>query len=75
MATPKFAHIVLLTGQLEAMRTWYCTLLGAHVVFENLVAGLSFITFDDEHHRLAFLAPPIPLERKTPTTASVHHSA
>ena len=41
---PKLAHIVLMTGQLPALREWYCTVLGAHVVFEN--PGLCFLTLD-----------------------------
>lgn len=73
MATPKFAHVVLQTGQLNAMVDWYCTLLEGHVVFEG--NGLSFVTFDEEHHRIAFLAPPVPLEPKTPTTTGMHHVA
>jgi catechol-2,3-dioxygenase len=70
---PKFAHVVFQTGQLDTMRSWYCTLLDAHVVFEG--QGLSFITYDDEHHRVAFVQPPVPLEAKTPVTAAVHHTA
>ena len=73
MATPKFAHFVLQTGRLEEMRDWYCTLLDGHVVFER--GPLSFITYDDEHHRIAFLAPPIPLEPKTPLSTGMHHVA
>ncbi|MGE0485960.1 MAG: VOC family protein [Gammaproteobacteria bacterium] len=53
---PKFAHAVLMTNRLAEMRDWYCTVLDAHVVYEN--PGLCFITFDEEHHRMAFLAPP-----------------
>jgi catechol-2,3-dioxygenase len=70
---PKLAHVVFQTGQLDVMRTWYCTLLEAHVVYEG--QGLSFITYDDEHHRVAFVQPPVPLEAKTPVTAAVHHTA
>ncbi len=73
MATPKFVHIVFQTSQPKEMVDWYCTVLGAHVVYED--AGLAFITFDEEHHRVAFLKAPTELERKTPTTASMHHSA
>lgn len=72
-ATPKLAHIVLMTGQLPAMRDWYAQVLGAHVVYEN--PGLCFMTFDDEHHRIAFVAPPVPLTPRTPLTACMHHSA
>lgn len=51
-----FAHFVLRTAQREAMRDWYCTVLGAHKVFEN--DYISFITYDDEHHRVAFVSAP-----------------
>ncbi|MGI8679620.1 MAG: VOC family protein [Jatrophihabitans sp.] len=72
-ATPKFAHIVFQTSQPEEMVGWYCAVLNAHVVYQD--DGLAFITFDDEHHRVAFIKAPVPLERKTPTTASMHHAA
>lgn len=72
-ATPKFAHVVLQTSRLEEMRNWYCALLDGHVVFEG--HGLSFVTFDEEHHRIAFLEPPIPLKPKSPMAAGMHHVA
>lgn len=54
MAAPtKLAHVVFRTGQLPALRDWYCTVLEAHVVYEN--DFLAFVTYDDEHHRLAFI--------------------
>jgi hypothetical protein len=37
--------------------------------------ALCFITFDEEHHRVALLTPPVPLERKTSITAAAHHVA
>ncbi len=75
MSALKFAHVVLQTGRLEVMRTWYCKVLEAHVVHEDLGAGLSFITFDDEHHRVAFLQPPVKLDKKKAGAVGVHHSA
>lgn len=72
-ATPKFAHVVLQTSQREEMRDWYCALLNGHVVFEN--EALTFVTFDEEHHRIAFLAPPVQLEPKSPMAAGMHHVA
>lgn len=72
-AKPTFAHNVFATSQPEAMIAWYCDVLDAHVVYED--DGLGFITFDEEHHRVAFLKAPGPLDRKTPTTASMHHAA
>jgi catechol-2,3-dioxygenase len=73
MSKPKFAHNVFQTANHEAMRDWYCTVLDAHVVYED--ATLTFLTFDDEHHRVALLHPPIEFQAKTATTASLHHSA
>ena len=35
MSTPKFAHNVFQTANHEAMRDWYCTVLDAHVVYED----------------------------------------
>ncbi|CAA0130012.1 Biphenyl-2,3-diol 1,2-dioxygenase 2 [Mycolicibacterium vanbaalenii] len=55
------------------MRDWYCSVLDGHVVYQD--QALCFITFDDEHHRVALLRPPNAPERKTPTTAGVHHVA
>ena len=72
-AKPKFAHVVYQTGQPQAMRDWYCTVLDGHVVYSDEM--LSFITFDDEHHRVALLHPPAPIEKKSALTAAVHHTA
>ena len=47
----KFAHFVLRTGQFEKMITWYETVLGARIVFRD--ERLCFLSYDDEHHRLA----------------------
>lgn len=75
MAThPKFAHAVLMTNRLPAMRDWYCTVLGAHVVYENPM--LCFITFDEEHHRLAFLTVPDgSLVERAPNSVGLAHTA
>jgi catechol 2,3-dioxygenase-like lactoylglutathione lyase family enzyme len=71
--TPKFAHIVLQTNQLAAMRQWYCRVLDAHVVHEK--GALCFITFDDEHHRIALFHPPFQLPARTPMMVGLAHSA
>ncbi len=72
-ARPKFAHVVFQTSQQNQMRDWYCAVLDGHVVYAD--QQLCFITFDDEHHRVALLTPPTPLERKSPTAACAHHVA
>lgn len=53
MPPKKLAHVVFQTNQIARMRDWYCRALGAHVIFEN--EHLSFATYDDEHHRIAFI--------------------
>lgn len=71
---PRLAHIVLNTNRVVQMRDWYCAVLGAHVVYEN--PGMAFLTFDDEHHRLALFASPAgPFTDRTPTTVGMQHSA
>ncbi|HEY5854193.1 MAG TPA: VOC family protein [Aldersonia sp.] len=72
-AIPKFAHVVLQTSRLAEMRDWYCTVLDAHVVYEG--HGLCFLTFDDEHHRIALLGAPVQLEPRNPRAAGMHHTA
>ena len=72
-ASPKFAHVVFQTGQPEQMRNWYCTVLDGHVVYQDQV--LCFITYDDEHHRVALLSPPVASQPRLPTTACAHHVA
>ncbi|WP_018657066.1 VOC family protein [Actinomadura flavalba] len=73
MPTPKFAHVVLQTGRPAALRDWYCTVLDGHVVYGDDM--LTFITFDEEHHRIALLSPPVPIRPRTPDTAAMHHVA
>lgn len=72
-AKPKFAHVVYQTIKPKEMRDWYCTVLDGHIVYED--DTLTFITFDDEHHRVALLHPPIPMKPKTSATAAMHHTA
>lgn len=73
-ATPKLVHVVLQTAQPDAVRDWYCTVLEAHVVHAG--HGLTFMTFDDEHHRIALLEIPAEVARpKEPGTVGMHHTA
>lgn len=71
--TPSFAHVVFRTSQMQALKQWYCNLLDAHVVYEG--HGLCFITYDDEHHRIALIESAQPLRRKSDDSAWVHHVA
>ena len=51
----KLSHIVLQTNQIAAMREWYIKVLDAELVQES--DHISFIAYDEEHHRIAFLNP------------------
>ncbi len=68
----KFAHAVLRTNKFKQMVNWYTTVLQADVVFQNEV--LAFITYDDEHHRLAIGAFPGTVDR-APRSAGLDHLA
>jgi catechol 2,3-dioxygenase-like lactoylglutathione lyase family enzyme len=52
----KLAHIVRRTSRFEEMVQWYRTVLAAEVVHSN--GMLAFLTYDDEHHRIAIAGIP-----------------
>lgn len=66
------AHVVLRTNNLKPMTEFYKTFLGAHVAFSNDV--LSFLSYDDEHHRIAIYQGPN-TGPKQPDTCGLHHIA
>lgn len=49
----RFVHVVYRTRRFEEMIRWYETVFGARVQHRNPV--LAFLTYDDEHHRFAFV--------------------
>jgi len=73
MASPiKFAHVVLKTRKYPEMVEWWCDFLGATVRHGN--DFISFLSYDDEHHRMAIAAIP-GLEDPNPKAAGVEHFA
>lgn len=50
----RLAHIALRTNRLSEMIDWYCKVLGAHVAHAS--DKVAFLTYDEEHHRIALLA-------------------
>jgi len=73
MASPKkLSHIVLQTNRRREMIDWYCMVLGAEILYE--AERISFISYDDEHHRVAFLDPG-PLTERQPNAAGLNHVA
>jgi len=51
--TPSLAHVVYRTRRFEQMLAWYKDVFHARVRHQN--PALAFLTYDDEHHRLAFV--------------------
>ncbi|KQH78977.1 MULTISPECIES: VOC family protein [Mycobacterium] len=71
-APQKLAHIVLASGQRNVMRDWYCKVLSARVQFEN--EFLCFLTYDDEHHRIAIGEMP-GAQKPPPMSTGLQHVA
>jgi catechol-2,3-dioxygenase len=72
IAPVKFAHIVFRTAQKDAMVEWYRTVFEAEPALDNPL--LTFLTFDDEHHRIALVAMP-GLETPPRNHAGMEHCA
>ncbi len=69
----KLAHVVLRVRDLPKMRDWYRTVLQAGVTQESEV--ICFLTYDDEHHRIALLAMPGLAERGDGMRSGLDHIA
>jgi catechol-2,3-dioxygenase len=68
----KLAHIVRRTGRFDVLVRWYCSVLGAVVV--DSAGMLAFLTYDDEHHRIAIAGIP-GLDAQPAMTAGTDHVA
>lgn len=68
MARPtQLAHVAYKTRNIDAMIKWYQTLLEADIRFQS--PPLVFLSFDDEHHRIALAnLAVIDPDGATPTT-------
>lgn len=69
----KLAHVVLRTATFDEAKRWYLTVLGARVIAEN--ALLAFLTYDDEHHRIALVNDPeaVPARGSAARTTGLEH--
>jgi catechol-2,3-dioxygenase len=72
VAPMKLAHVVRRTARFEEMLAWYRTFLGAEVVHSD--GMLAFLTYDDEHHRIALAGIP-GLPDAPPLAAGTDHVA
>jgi catechol-2,3-dioxygenase len=52
----KMAHVVLRSARYDEAVDWWSTVLGAHAVHRD--DALTFLTYDDEHHRIAIVHDP-----------------
>lgn len=68
----KLAHIVFKTSRFRKMIDWYRLVLNGAIAFED--EGIAFLSYDDEHHRVAFIHVP-GLDEQPGTTAGMHHVA
>lgn len=68
----KLAHVVLRTSQFQKMQDWYRQVLAARTIYAD--HGLAFLTYDEEHHRVALLNAP-DLKPQEEGAAGVHHVA
>lgn len=74
MTSPvKLAHVVLQTTDVARLRDWWATVLDAEVIWQN--DGLCFLSYDDEHHRIAIAAPPGVAGPVDKSVAGLHHVA
>ena len=68
------AHVVFQTNRIAEMCAWWRRLLAAKPMFSS--DAIEFITFDDEHHRIAILRRDTVEEKtKGAAQAGVHHIA
>lgn len=68
----RLAHVVLRTQQLEPMIEWWTTALQAGVAYRN--DFICFLTYDDEHHRVAIAQIP-KLADAVPRSVGLDHVA
>lgn len=72
VAPAQLAHVVRRTNRMKEMVDWYCDVLAAHVVYADDM--LAFLTYDQEHHRIAIGAFP-GLEEAPPMAVGTDHIA
>lgn len=68
----RLAHFVLRTSRFEEMIAWYQNVLGATPAFRNDI--LAFLSYDEEHHRVALLHMPDLVDQPDGQTG-FHHAA
>jgi catechol 2,3-dioxygenase-like lactoylglutathione lyase family enzyme len=62
--------VVLHSGDPKALIDWYCEVLGGEIVFDS--PFFVFMTYDEEHHRVAAMLSSAEPGSKTPGTGLMH---
>lgn len=75
IAPSKFAHVVYKTHRFDELVDWYIKVFNARVQHRD--GRLAFLTYDDEHHRFAFinLGPAGEERPRRDDDSGVHHVA
>ncbi|WP_300395487.1 VOC family protein [Henriciella sp.] len=61
----RFSHAVLFTPNLAKTLEWYRAAFDLDVIAENMRAAIA--TYDEEHHRFAFVERPLPAGKAAPS--------
>jgi len=69
----KLAHVVLRTSNLQPVLDYYLAFLGAQIVHQNEM--IAFLTYDDEHHRIALIRVPETASQSPPASRGLEHIA
>jgi catechol-2,3-dioxygenase len=73
VAPHSLAHVVFRTNNLKEMRDWYTTVLEAEEAFGD--EKISFLSYDEEHHRIALVATQAFAEKPKAVSVGFYHSA
>jgi len=69
----RLAHIAMRTNRLAELVDWYCKVLGAHVAHAS--EKIAFLTYDEEHHRIALVGTQEYPEKDETIRAGHYHTA
>ena len=56
LSPSKLAHVVFQTNNYDQMKRFYINFLGGKIIHQN--ETLAFISYDEEHHRIALIHVP-----------------
>jgi catechol-2,3-dioxygenase len=68
----KFAHFVLRVRNMDESIAWYQAVFGMEIVHRH--PSIAFLTYDEEHHRLALVESPVK-EATVPGSPGLDHVA